>query len=259
MMSIKDATRPVVVKIGGSTLGSHDTLIRDCASLQAEGRRLIVVHGGGATVSAWLERMQVPSEFVDGLRKTTAESRDVVVAVLGGLVNKTLVQQFEAAGIRAMGLSGADGGIVRSEMNQRGLGFVGEAPQCEAGPLRAFLDQGMMPVIAPIGLTPEGDALLNINADAVAGAVAVAIEASDIVFLTDVAGVQDGEGVLIDCLDGSRASTMRETGTLSGGMLPKVAACQVASAAGARARIVDGRVAGALPAALSGRGGTVVQ
>ena len=95
-----DQTRPIVVKIGGSTLGSHDTLVRDCASLQAEGRRLIVVHGGGALVSEWLERMHVPSEFVDGLRKTTAESREVVVAVLSGLVNKTLVQQFEAAGMR---------------------------------------------------------------------------------------------------------------------------------------------------------------
>ncbi len=115
-----------------------------------------------------------------------------------------------------------------------------------------------MPVIAPIGLTPEGDALININADAVAGAVAVAVEASEIVFMTDVAGVQDAEGGVIGCLDGDGANRLRETGTLSGGMLPKVAACQAASAAGARARIVDGRVAGALPAALSGSGGTVV-
>ena len=155
-MPINAPARPVVVKIGGSTLGSQDTPVGDCASAQAEGDRLIVVHGGGSTVSAWLERMHVPSDFVDGLRKTTAESREVVVAVLSGLVNKTLVQQFEAAGARAVGLSGADGGLVWSELNQRGLGFAGEVSQCDAGPLMTLLAAGLMPVIAPIGLTPGG-------------------------------------------------------------------------------------------------------
>jgi acetylglutamate kinase len=249
---------PIVIKIGGSTLGAHDTSIADCAALHQAGRAVVIVHGGGATVSDWLGRLAVPTEFVSGLRKTTAESREVVVAVLAGLINKQLVQQFAALGVRAVGLCGADGGILRSVVNSRGLGFVGDAPVCDASALQTQLDAGLLPVVSPIGLTPSGDELLNINADTAAGAIAAALRAEQLIFLTDVPGILDHEKNLVPCLDAAATNRLQEDGTLAGGMLPKVEACLVATNAGTRTRIVDGRAAGAIDAALTGKIGTTV-
>ncbi len=255
----QERTRPIVVKIGGSTLGGHDTSIGDCAALHREGSAVVVVHGGGAVTSEWLERLGAPSEFIEGLRKTPAESLDIVVAVLAGLVNKRLVRDFAALGVQAIGVAGADAGLVRSPMNDRGLGLVGEAPTCDPEPLRALLGAGLLPVIAPIGLTPEGRELININADAVAGAIAVAAEAAALIVLSDVPGVLDGSGRPLEELDAEQSSVLRKAGTIEGGMLPKIAACQSAAAAGAMARIVDGRAAGALRSALAGEAGTLVR
>ncbi len=250
--------RTIVIKVGGSTIGAHDTLPRDCASLQAQGHRLVIVHGGGSTVSEWLARLQIGTEFAEGLRTTPKESLEVVIAVLGGLVNKILVQQFLTAGAQAVGLSGVDGGIVISEMNQRGLGFVGEKPLCNPDPLLPLLDAGIIPIVAPIGLTPDNHTLININADTVAGAVAVALGASEILFMTDVPGVQDEQGEIIEDLDADTAIALQKSGILKNGMLPKVAACQTAAASGVQSRIIDGRVSGAILMALNGTNGTVV-
>jgi acetylglutamate kinase len=257
--SCDGATGAIVVKLGGSTLGAHDTSLSDCVALHREGRRVVIVHGGGATVSDWLRRLDVPAEWLDGLRKTTAESRDVVVAVLAGLVNTTLVQQLNRLGARAVGLTGADAGMICSPPSPRGLGLVGETPRANPAPLRAVLDAGMLPVVAPIGLTPDSAELLNVNADAAAGAIATALPAEHVIFLSDVAGILDAGGALAPELDAARASAWRESGVISGGMLPKVEAGHQAAAAGASARIVDGREAGAIPAALAGSGGTLVQ
>ena len=254
-----DANGAIVVKLGGSTLGAHDTSLSDCAALHHEGRRVVIVHGGGATVSDWLRRLDVPAEWVDGLRKTTAESRDVVVAVLAGLVNTTLVQQLNRLGARAVGLSGADAGMLCSPPSPRGLGLVGETPQADPALLHSLLAAGLLPVVAPIGLTPDATQLLNINADAAAGAIAVALPAEHIIFLSDVEGILDANGALATELDAAQAAAWRESGVITGGMLPKVEACARAAQAGASARIVDGRQPGAIPAALSGSGGTHVR
>lgn len=253
-----EGARPIVIKIGGSTLGAHDTSLRDCAALHREGRRVVLVHGGGATVSDWLARMQIASEFIDGLRKTTEETREVVVAVLAGLVNKQLVQQFAALGVSAVGLCGADAGLIRSPINERGLGYVGDAPRCDPTVLTVLLKAGLLPVVAPIGLSPDGEALLNINADSAAGAIAAALEAEEILFLTDVPGILDAEGGVVGELNGDRIAALRADGTIGGGMLPKVEACQSAAARGTRARIIDGRARGAVMAALDGSIGTLV-
>ena len=141
----------IVVKLGGSTLGAHDTSLSDCAALHRDGRPVVVVHGGGATVSDWLQRLDVPAEWVDGLRKTTAASRDVVVAVLAGLINTTLVQQLTVLGARAVGLTGADATSLCSPASPRGLGLVGETPQADPALLRRLLSAGYLPVVAPIG------------------------------------------------------------------------------------------------------------
>ena len=247
----------IVVKLGGSTLGAHDTSLADIAALARQGRRVVVVHGGGALTTEWLERLGVETEFSNGLRKTTPAALDTTIAVLAGVVNKRLVEQLTSLSTQALGISGADAGIVRSPLSERGLGFVGERPVCNAAPLAALLDAGFLPIMAPIGLSTNGQ-LININADAVAGAVSVALEAEALVMLTDTDGVLDGEQRPIATIDAEQAEALQAARVVVGGMLPKLAAGRAAAAAGAAARIVDGRAAGAVPAALRGETGTLV-
>lgn len=247
----------IVVKLGGSTLGAHDTSLADIAALARQGRRVVVVHGGGALTTEWLERLGVETEFSNGLRKTTPAALDTTIAVLAGVVNKRLVEQLTSLSTQALGISGADAGIVRSPLSERGLGFVGERPVCNAAPLAALLDAGFLPIMAPIGLSTSGQ-LININADAVAGAVSVALEAEALVMLTDTDGVLDGEQRPIATVDAEQAEALQAARVVVGGMLPKLAAGRAAAAAGAAARIVDGRAAGAVPAALRGETGTLV-
>jgi acetylglutamate kinase len=235
----------MVIKIGGSTLGAEDTTLDDVVALQQAGERVIVVHGGGAMITEWLDRMQVPSEFVDGLRSTSAEAMDVVVAVLRGVINTQLVAAIVERRGRAVGLSGVDGGAVRAERYDERLGYVGRVTSVDGDFLCALLDAGVVPVIAPIGLEAP-DQPLNINADTMAGEVARAVQADRLVFLTDVDGLLDADKQLIAALDAGRASTLRADGTLAGGMIPKVDACFRAAEAGAVAHMVNGRVGGTL-------------
>lgn len=237
--------RPIVVKIGGSTLGAEDTTLDDVVALHQAGERVAVVHGGGAMITDWLTRLDVPSEFVDGLRSTSAEAMEVVVAVLRGVINTQLVASVVERGGRAVGLSGVDGGVVRAERYDPRLGYVGRVTSVDGEFLGALMEAGAIPVIAPIGLeAPEQP--LNINADTVAGEVARAVGARQLVFLTDVDGLLDGAGELIPSLDAARAESLRAEGTLSGGMIPKVEACFRAAEAGAVAYMVNGRTGGML-------------
>ncbi len=252
-----------VVKIGGSTLGQHDTSLDDIAALHAEGRRLVVVHGGGATISEWLEKHGVESRFVRGLRVTDAAALDVVVAVLAGLVNKRLVAELEARGARAIGLSGADRALLRARRYDPELGFVGEIVAVDADALRASAGDAIV-VLAPIALEVEGESihpqLLNVNADTVAGEVAAALPAERLVFLTDVPGVMDAGGAVRDQLGPAQARELVDGGAVTGGMVPKVEAALRAAEAGVQTVVADGREAGALRAAVVGApGGTRVQ
>ena len=230
----------VVIKIGGSTLGEHDTSLADCAELHRRGRRVVIVHGGGAAVTDWQRRLGAEAAWVDGLRSTTPESLEVVVAVLAGLINKELSRRLQELGAPAVGLSGVDGGTLRSPTSTR-IGLVGETPRCAPHTLHRVLDAGLLPVVAPVGLADDLSTTLNINADAAAGAVATALGASTLVFLTDVPQVLDGNGVGIACLDGAQQRRLTETGVIAGGMLPKLRAGREAVACGAQVRIVDGR------------------
>lgn len=234
------ADAAVVVKIGGSTMGSGDTSLADCAALRATGRQVVVVHGGGAAVTDWQARLGVEAEWVDGLRTTTAEALEVVTAVLCGSINKNLVRGLRAAGAPAAGISGVDGGTIRSPKSAR-LGYVGEAPCCDPSLLHALLAAGQMPVVAPVGIAEDGSTALNVNADSAAGAIAAALRAEQLIMLTDVAGVLDGDGCLIERLDGGTERRLRESDAIAGGMLPKLAAGRAAQCAGAAVRIVDGR------------------
>jgi len=252
----------VVVKIGGSTLGARDTTLADVVALQRRGLRPVVVHGGGALISEWLKRHGVPTRFERGLRVTDERTLEVVVAVLAGLVNKQLVAALTAAGGRAVGLSGADGGLLKARRLDEKLGFVGEVAEVDTRPLIDLLNGGFLPVLAPIAVEWRGEApteqLLNINADTAAGAIAAALAARWLVFLTDVPGIRDEGGETLPTLSLPRAEELTTAGVIEGGMIPKVEACLRAAGAGCRSVIADGRRAGALLEAIEEKTGTVV-
>jgi acetylglutamate kinase len=244
----------IVVKIGGSTLGSHDTTLEDLVALQREGWRPLVVHGGGAAISEWLDSRDAPTRFVRGLRATDAKSLRVVVAVLAGLINKELVAAISALGGRAIGLSGADGGLIRVRQLDPELGYVGQIDRVDSDMLLQLFEAGYLPVVAPLGILWENQRLqnqiLNINADTVAGEVAFALAAPWLVFLTDVAGVSGSDGASLAHLSCQEAAALIDQGTVSGGMIPKVEACLRACGGGTRTAIIDGRQQHALLAAV---------
>jgi acetylglutamate kinase len=241
-----------IVKLGGSTLGAHDTSLRDIAGAQARGAHLIVVHGGGAAVSDWLKRMNIEPRFVRGLRVTDAATLDVVVAVLAGLVNKQLVGQLTALGVDAHGISGADGAVLQAEQYDPQLGFVGRITKVDPGVLDAATAGRSVPVVAPIAIEPKTGQLLNTNADTAAGEIAAATRATSLIFLTDVAGVLDAEGRLIERLTAAEAQGLIDSGVAGGGMIPKLEAAIRAASAGCATRIIDGTREGALRRAIVG-------
>ena len=254
----RHAGKAVVVKYGGHAMGDNalsEAFARDIVLMRQVGINVVVVHGGGPQIGAMLDKVGVESEFVDGLRVTTAEAVGVVEMVLSGQVNKSIVAQITAEGGRAVGLSGKDGGLVRVRKLSRStrdpnsniekvvdLGFVGEPDQVDPYILEAMSDKGIIPVVAPIGWDAEGGTY-NINADTVAGAVAGALGATRLLMLTDVAGVLNKSGELMQELTIADCKALREDGTLSGGMIPKIETCIDAVNKGVEgAVIIDGRV-----------------
>jgi acetylglutamate kinase len=252
-------TRPTVIKLGGSTLGAHDTSLHDIADACREGRPIVVVHGGGAAISAWLERAGLGARFVRGLRVTDEASLEIVVAVLAGVVNKQLVAQLNALGAPAVGLSGADGMMLQARRYDDELGFVGKVDQVDPRLIEELLGSGHLPVVAPIAIEPGAAQLLNTNADTAAGEIAAALQAERLIFLTDVAGVLEPDKRLISQLTATEARALIDAGTATGGMIPKLEAAIRAASAGCATRIVDGTAAGVLAGVLAGddRGTTV--
>jgi acetylglutamate kinase len=222
--------------------------------LARDGVPVVVVHGGGKVITEWLGRLGAPTRFVNGLRVTDRESIDVVVAVLAGLVNTSIVADLHKHGSVAHGLSGVDGGILRVRQADPSLGFVGALERIETAPIESQLARGAIPVLAPIGLGIEDAAPYNLNADTVAGAVAAALGATELIFMTDVEGVRDGDGSIIRTLDRATVGRLISDGSIDGGMIPKVEACLAAG----RAVIADGRYVGALRRALRHEIGTTV-
>ncbi|MEI6136548.1 MAG: acetylglutamate kinase [Chloroflexota bacterium] len=238
-MNDSNGVPATVVKIGGSTLGAQDTSLQDIVELHRQGLRPVVVHGGGAMISDWLQRLDIESHFVDGLRSTSAPAMEVVLGVLRGVVNTQLVSEIIALGGRAVGLSGVDGSMVQAEQYDQRLGLVGRITSANAELLISLLDAGVIPVIAPIALEAPAQAL-NINADTMAGEIARALGAAQLIFLTDVDGLLDASGAVVGTLDEARAAGLREAGVLSGGMIPKIDACFRAAEVGVGAFIANG-------------------
>ena len=244
-----------MIKIGGSTLGSHDTTLTDLVELQSKGDQFVVVHGGGKTISEWMEKQGVRPKFVNGLRVTDSQSLDIVIAVLTGLINKSLVASINNIGGKAIGISGADGKIVDAEIAVPDLGFVWNIKSINTEPIEAILAAGYMPVIAPVGVYSSlGDEnmLLNINADTVAGYISSSIHSDRMVFLTDVEGVLDSSKRLISRMTRKQADSLVASHVIDGGMIPKMEACIEALSGGAISQIIDGRVPGALKDVLLG-------
>ena len=242
------STGPLVVKIGGSTLGSTDSSFRDVAALARGGDIPVVVHGGGAEASRWLEAMNIPSRFERGLRVTDEAVLPVVVAVFAGLVNKRIVAAINAAGAVAVGFCGADGRTLECRITDPALGAVGTPIAVNPAAINALRSAGIIPVLGPIGFVPgEGaDHLVNVNADTVAGNIAAAIGAEMLVFLTDVEGVRGPGGAVLPELSEREARALIADGTIAGGMIPKVEACLHAASLGVPTQIIDGRVERAL-------------
>src|SRR5918911_468880 len=234
----------LVIKLGGATFDGAGAPLGEGAALVRAGMRVVLVHGGGPLITQWLERLGVQTQFQDGVRVTDEPALDVATMVLRGLVNTGVVAGLARHGVSAMGLSGADGGLLRARRRPE-LGLVGEVEKVDAAELQLLLDRGVVPVIAPLGLDAEGT-LLNINADMAAATVAAALGADAALFLTDVPGVCDADGVARPHLDRAEVERLIAGGVISGGMIPKVRACLDALRGARLAAILDGRTPGAL-------------
>ena len=248
----------ILVKIGGSTLGSHDTTLQDLVEAQLEGTPQVVVHGGGKIITEWMERRGVRPRFVHGLRVTDGPSLEIVVAVLTGLVNKSIVASINGLGGRAVGLSGVDGGMLKAEITDPELGLVGTIVEVDTSPIEAIVEAGFIPVIAPVAArstSPPSDAspMLNVNADTAAGESAAAINAERLVLLTNVEGVLDSSRRLIPRLTRRQARGLVRFGVVAGGMEPKLGACLKALERVRVTHIIDGRRPHALKDTLTGK------
>ncbi len=261
-----------VIKYGGNAMVEREltrSFARDIVLLKCVGMNPVVVHGGGPQIGEWLTRIGKKSEFVGGMRVTDEETMEVVEMVLGGLVNKAIVSHINQAGGRAVGLTGKDGNLLtarkllmpaepsggggdadengNSNDNGNGgmldIGLVGEVAEVDTTLLDHLVAGDCIPVIAPIGFSPEGTGY-NINSDLVAGKVAEAMRAAKLILLTNTPGLLDENGATVSEMNLAEATAMRAAGTISGGMLPKVQCALDAVRGGvAAATIADGRVA----------------
>jgi acetylglutamate kinase len=232
--------KTLVIKLGGSTLEHQREVLQDIVWLRALGANPVLVHGGGPYINEWLTKLNIPTQFEQGLRVTDAQTLEVVRMVLLGQVNQRLVSMAAQMGGKAIGLSGTDGSMVRARFADERLGFVGEIETVDPTPVQVLIDQGYIPVVAPLGEGPNGTCL-NINADLVAAHLAGALNAEKLIFLSNVVGICRQDGSLISELSEQEAKQLIEQGVINGGMIPKVSACLDALQAVPRVHIVDGR------------------
>ena len=239
----------VVIKYGGHAMDDPALSIpfaTGLARLAAQGMRLVVVHGGGPQITDMLERLNISSSFLHGLRVTSKETMQVVEMVLCGQVNKSVVSLFLLHGARAVGISGKDAGMLAATQLNDELGQVGEINTVDASLVNTLLDAAFVPVIAPVAVGPQGQSF-NINADTAAGALAGALGADYFVLISDVPGVLDKEKKLINRLNRREIGRLVQEGVVFGGMIPKVLSCLHALDEGCkRALILDGRAESSL-------------
>ena len=253
----RHAGHTFVIKYGGAAMGDpvlQSAFARDIVLLKQVGIHPVVVHGGGPQIGAMLERLKIKSTFVDGLRVTDRQTAEVVEMVLSGRINKQIVSDINQAGGRAVGLSGKDAGLFHAEPLSRkaerdpestiervlDYGFVGRPVEVDGSILDLFSQSDVVPVIAPVGGSRDGETF-NINADTVAGEIAIAVQATRLYVLTDVPGVRGVDGNLLPVITAAEAQRLIDNGIVTGGMIPKVRMCMNAVQAGVgAATILDG-------------------
>ena len=252
------ANKVIVVKFGGNAMGKKEyitSFANDIVLLQQVGMLPVVVHGGGPQIGEMLSKLQIKTEFINGLRVTDSATIDVVEMVLSGVTNKSIVTAISNSGAKSVGISGKDGNLItakrltkideNSDSNLEkviDLGYVGEPEKIDTQVIKALINEKMIPVIAPVGMGNDG-LTYNINADTAAGAISAAMKASRMIMLTDVTGVLDKNGNLIPDLTIDQALELIEKKVVVGGMIPKVKTCIDAVQGGAEASVImDGRM-----------------
>jgi acetylglutamate kinase len=231
--------KTLVIKLGGSARENQRDALEDIIWLHGLGARPVLVHGGGAEINEWLERLDIPSIFVRGLRVTDAMTLEVVRMTLAGKVNGELVRLIGELGGRAVGLTGVDGGLLRVRQIDPDLGYVGAVESVDPGPIVALSAAGYIPVIAPLGVSADG-AVLNINGDDAAADLARGLGATKLLYLSDVPGILDRDGQLLSVLTDEKTRTLIADGVIQGGMIPKAEACLRALETANRVHIVNG-------------------
>lgn len=240
----------VVVKYGGNAMLNEElkqAVMEDIVLLNTIGIKVVLVHGGGPEINHMLERVGKESKFVDGLRYTDAETMEIVQMVLTGKLNKDIVGILLHKGGKAIGLSGVDSGLLRAKKTDKDLGFVGDVTEVNPDILTTLLDQNFIPVVSTVALGEDGDqARYNINADTAAAKIAVALKAEKFVQLTNVPGILrniDDPTTLIKRIERTAIGSLKATGVIAGGMIPKIECCETALNGGVpRTHIIDGRV-----------------
>ncbi|MDH3582124.1 MAG: acetylglutamate kinase [Hyphomicrobiales bacterium] len=242
----------VVVKFGGHAMGDRklsDAFAQDIVYLKQSGVNPIVVHGGGPQIAAMLKKLEIKSEFVHGLRVTDKPTVEVVEMVLAGAINKAIVSAINRQGGKAVGISGKDANLMTARkitempdpesniMKAVDIGYVGEPSQVDTHIVDVISGSDLIPVVAPIGVTPDGETL-NINADTFASALAAAAKAKRLLLLTDVAGVLDKSGKLVEELTIPQARDLIRDGTINGGMIPKIESCIEVAEGGVEAVVI---------------------
>ena len=240
----------VVVKYGGNAMLNEElkaAVMEDIILLSTIGIKVVLVHGGGPEINNMLSKIGKESKFVDGLRYTDSETMEVVQMVLTGKLNKDIVGLLLQKGGKAVGLSGVDSGLIRARKTEKDLGFVGEVTSVNPEIINSLLDKGFIPVVSTVALGEEGDSSrYNINADTAAAKIAVALKAEKFVQLTNVPGVLrniDDSSTLIKRIERTALGSLKATGIIAGGMIPKIECCLTALEGGVpRTHIIDGRV-----------------
>jgi acetylglutamate kinase len=241
-----------VIKYGGSAQINptlKDKFAEDILLMYLVGIKPVIVHGGGSRINDMLEKLSIESEFVDGMRVTDEKAMEVVEMVLSGSINKEITTLINEHGAKALGISGKDGGFLKAKAKDGGkYGLVGDIFKIDNSVVKKLIEEKFIPVIAPIASGEEiGHAGYNINADLAASKIAASLNASKIIFMTDIVGVMDKEKNLLETLTEEKIDALKADETISGGMIPKVDACLEAINGGvAKAHIIDGRVEHAL-------------
>lgn len=259
-------TKYIVIKFGGHTMTDpalRDAFCHDLAPLAADGRKCVVVHGGGPQISSLLERLSIPSRFEQGLRVTDDAAMEAVEMALSAQVNKELVSAMTAAGAAACGISGRDGSpLLKARVRDPQLGRVGDVTHVSPDIISCLVRGGFVPVVSPIAEDEQGGGALNINADTAAGAIAGALQAEFFVLMSNVPGVLDAGKNLLRELTVSDIQALKDDGTIAGGMIPKVDSCLHALGMGcSKALILNGAEKSALRRLLEGETnlGTVIR